>query len=64
MPALEERGAQMLLEAADAVADRGGSDAELPAGEHEALVARGGLEEAQAFQWRQLQHGEGPEMAL
>ena len=46
-PSLEQFGAQMLLQGADAVADGGGGDAELLAGQHEALVAGGGLEEAQ-----------------
>ena len=35
---------------ADAVADGGGGDAELLAGQHEALVVGGGLEEAQAVE--------------
>ena len=43
-PALEERGAEMALQGADAVADRGGGDAELLAGQHEALVPGGGLD--------------------
>ncbi len=45
-PALEQLGVEMLLQGADAVADGGGGDAEFLAGQHEALVAGGGLEEA------------------
>ena len=59
-PSLEELGVEMLLQGADAVADGGGGDAELLAGQHEALVAGGGLEEAQAVEWGQVEHGEGP----
>ena len=40
----------MLLQGADAVADGGGGDAELLAGQHEALMAGGGLEEAQTVE--------------
>ena len=58
--ALEELGAQMLLQGADAVADGGGGNAELLAGQHEALVAGGGLEKAQAVEWGQVEHGESP----
>ena len=32
-------------------------------GQHEALVAGGGLEEAQAVEWGQVEHGEGPKEA-
>ena len=42
------------------MADGGGGNAELLAGQHEALVAGGGLEEAQAVEWGQVEHGEGP----
>ena len=63
-PALEQLGAQMLLQGADAVADGGGGDAELLAGQHEALVAGGGLEEAQAVERGQVEHGDGPDEAL
>ena len=62
-PALEQRGAEMALQAADAVADRGGGHAELPARQHEALVPGGGLEEAQAVERGQMEHGEGPDQA-
>ena len=60
-PSLEELGVQMLLQGADAVGDGGGGDLELLAGQHEALVAGGGLEEAQAVERGQMEHGEGPE---
>ena len=49
-PTLEQLGVEMLLQGADSVADGGGGDAELLAGEGEALVPGGGLEEAQAFE--------------
>ena len=62
-PSLEELGVQMLLQGADAVGDGGGGDLELLAGQHEALVAGGGLEEAQAVERGQMEHGEGPERA-
>ena len=62
-PSLEELGVQMLLQGADAVGDGGGGDLELLAGQHEALVAGGGLEEAQAVERGQMEHGEGPEGA-
>ena len=58
--ALEELGVEMPLQGADAVADGGGGDAELLAGQHEALVPGSGLEEAQAFERRKVEHGEGP----
>ena len=48
-PSLEEVGVEMPLQGADAVAG-GGGDAELLAGRHEAPVAGGGLEEAQAVE--------------
>ena len=54
------RGAEMALQGADAVADRGGGHAELPARQHEALVPGGGLEEAQAVERGQVEHGGGP----
>ena len=60
-PAFEELGVEMLLQGADAVGDGGGGDAELLAGQHEALVAGGGLEEAQAVERGRVEHGEGPE---
>ena len=60
-PSLEELGVQMLLQGADAVGDGGGGDPELLAGQHEALVPGGGLEEAQAVERGQMEHGEGPE---
>ena len=63
-PALEELGAEMLLQGADAVGDGGGGDAELLAGKDEALVPGGGLEESQAFERGKVQHGEGPDEAL
>ena len=63
-PALEQRGVEMLLQGADAVADGGGGHPELLAGEHEALVAGGGLEEAQAVERGQVEHGDGPDEAL
>ena len=63
-PALEQLGVEMLLQGADAVADGGGGDAELLAGQHEALVAGGGLEEAQAVERGKVEHGDGPDEAL
>ena len=63
-PALEQLGAEMALQGADAVADGGGGDAELLAGQHEALVAGGGLEEAQAVERGKVEHGDGPDEAL
>ena len=62
-PALEELGVEMLLQGADAVADGGGGDLEFLAGEHEALVAGGGLEEAQAVERGQVEDGDGPKGA-
>ena len=50
----------MVLQAADAVADRGGGHAQLLARQHEALVPGGGLEEAQAVERGQVEHGGGP----
>ena len=49
----------MALQHADAVADGGGGEAELLAGQHEARVLGGGLEEAQAVEGRQGFHGFG-----
>ena len=57
---VEERGAQMPLQASDAVADGGGGDAQFLARQHEALVPGGGLEEAQAVERRKIEHGSGP----
>ena len=46
-PSLEELGVEMILQGAAAVADGGGgADGELLAGQHEALVAGGGLAES------------------
>ena len=58
-PSLEELGAEMALQHADAVGDGGRGDAELIAGMGEALVPGGGLEEAQAVERRQGFHGFG-----
>ena len=55
--ALEQGGAQVLLQHAHAVGDGGGGDAEFLASAGEALVAGGGLEEAQAVQGRKDFHG-------
>ena len=63
-PALEQRGVEMLLQGADAVADGGGGYPELLAGSHEALVPGGGLEEAQAVERGKVEHGDGPDEAL
>ena len=63
-PSLELLGVQMLFQGADPVADGGGGDVELLAGQHEALVPGGGLEEAQAFERGKVEHGDGPEGAL
>ena len=57
--ALEELGAQMLLQGADAVADGVRGDAELLGGADEAPVAGSGLEEAQAVEGRQRNHESG-----
>ena len=56
MAALEERHLEMLLQLVDAVGDGGRGDAKLLGGADEALVAGGGLEEAQAFERGQEQH--------
>ena len=60
-PPLEELGAEMALQHADAVGDggRGRGDAELLGGADEAPVPGGGLEEAQAVEGRQGYHGFG-----
>ena len=50
MPAVEQRHVEMLLPRPDAVGDGGRGDAELLGGADEALMAGGGLEEAQAFE--------------
>ena len=62
-PSLEQLGVQMLFQGADPVADGGGGDVELLAGQHEALVPGGSLEEAQAFERGKVEHGDGPEGA-
>ena len=54
--AVEQRDVEVLLQQADAVRDGGRSDAELLGAAGEALLAGGGLEEAQAFERRQEQH--------
>ena len=53
----EEGGLEMVFEHADAVGDGGGGDAEFGAGLGEALMAGGGLEEAQAVEGGQRFHG-------
>ena len=58
-PSLEELGAQMALQHADAVGDGGRGDPELLAGMGEAAEPGGGLEEAQAVEGRQGDHGFG-----
>ena len=62
--ALEEPCVEMLLQAADALGDGGGGDAELVCGVGEALVTGGGLEEAQVLERRQGQHGDYPEESI
>ena len=57
MAAVEQGDLEMLLQPADAVGDGGRGDPEFGPGAGEALVAGGGLEEAQAFEWGQEQHG-------
>ena len=52
----EEIGSQMAFEQADAVGDGGGGDADLVRSAGEALVACGGLEEAQAVEGRKRFH--------
>ena len=58
-PSLEEFGAEMALQHADAVGDGGRDDAELLAGMGEAPVPGVGFEEAQAVERRQEDHGFG-----
>ena len=57
--ALEQRNFEVLLQHADAMGDRGRRHPELGRGAGEALVSGGGLEEAQAFERGQEQHGSG-----
>ena len=59
MAPVEQRSPEVVLEHADAVGDGGGGDAEFLGGTHEALVPGGGLEVAQAVQWRERFHGIG-----
>ena len=54
--AVEQRDVEVLLQQADAVRDGGRGDAELLGAAGEALLAGGGLEEAQAFERGQEQH--------
>ena len=58
-PSLEELGAKMALQHADAVGDGGRGDAEFLGGAEEAPVSGGGLEEAQAVERRQRNHESG-----
>ena len=58
-PPLEQRGAEMLFEHADAVGDGGRGDAELLAGMGEAAQPGGRFEESQAVEGRQGIHGFG-----
>ena len=58
-PALEQLGPEMALQHADAVGDGGRGDAELLAGMGEAAEPGGGLEESQAVEGRQGNHGFG-----
>ena len=62
--AVEEGRADVLFQHADAVGDGGGGDAELPGGAHEALVAGGGVEEAEAVEGREVGHGAGAVYAI
>ena len=55
----EQRGAEMVFQHADAVGDGRRGDAELLGGKHETLVPGGGLEESQAVERRQGNHGTG-----
>ena len=57
--AVEQRGAEMGFEHADAVGDGGGGDLQLVGRAHEALVPGGGIEEAEALERRQGGHGRG-----
>ena len=56
MAAVEERDVEVLLQHPDPVRDGGRGDAKLLGGPGEALLAGGGLEEAQAFERGQEQH--------
>ena len=58
--AVEQRDVEVFLQHADAAADGGRGDPELGPGAGEALVAGGGLEEAQAFERGPEQHGSEP----
>ena len=58
---LEEFGAEMVLQHADAVGDGGRGDAELVGSQDEAPVPGVGFEEAQAVERRQGYHGFGRE---
>ena len=55
--AVEERHANVCLEHADAVRDRGEGDTQFLRCAHEALMASGGIEEAQAVEGRERGHG-------
>ena len=57
--AVEQRGAEMGFEHADAVGDGGGGDLQLVGGADEAFVPGGGIEEAEALERRQNVHGRG-----
>ena len=57
--AVEQRGAEMGFEHADAVGDGGGGDLQLVGRADEALVPGGGIEEAEAVERRQRVHGRG-----
>ena len=61
--AVEQRGAEMGFEHADAVGDGGGGDLQLFGGADEALVPGGGIEEAEAFERRQGVHSRGGRVA-
>ena len=61
--AVEQGTAEVAFEHADAVGDGGGGDLELLRGAHEALVASGGVKEAQALQRGQRRHGVTPNAA-
>ena len=64
MTAVEQRGAEMLLQGPDAVGDGGRGDAEFPGGADEVLVPGRGLEEPQAVERRQGYHGFGRQEAV
>ena len=57
--AVEQRGAEMGFEHADAVSDGGGGDLQLVGRADKALVPGGGIEEAEALERRQGVHGRG-----